>query len=101
MSKIEKIKKSLDEMESFISDSHSKQTDDKISLAAQKGHMLLDRAEQGAHGLAHKMHEKREMYRKMDKNKKDKMWEYFIAAMVALIAIMTLKKINNRSHKDD
>lgn len=100
MSKIEKIKKSLDEMENFISESGVHRTDDKINHAAQKGHIILDRAQEGAHNLAHKMKEKRDMYRNMDKDKKDKMWEYFIYGMVALIAIMTFKKIRNKSHKE-
>lgn len=100
MSKIEKIKKSLDEMEAQLSESGLHRTDEKIHQAAQKGHVILDRAEHGAHNLAHKMKEKRDMYRNMDEKKKDKMWDIFIATMVTLIAIMAFKKIRNKRDKD-
>lgn len=96
---IEKIKKSLNEIEEHLASDDDKEveTKDVISKLAEKSHDIIDKAEAGASNLSEKIKEKTESFNSLeDKDKKKSMCKYISAAVVAIIAILSFKKLRNK-----
>ena len=103
ISKSEKIKKSLAEMESHLSDSELEDSSkEKISQMAEKGRVFIDRAENKAHEIASKIKEEKGCHcHGCSDDKKEKMKKCFISAFVAFLAIVTFKKMKKKFKKDE
>lgn len=99
MSKIEKIKKSLLEMESYLTDSDvDNGSREKIAQVADKGRSYIDKAEKKANEMATKIKEKIDSHKHHgDEQKNEKMKKCFITILIALIAIMSFKKMKKNS----
>ncbi len=100
MSKIENIKKTLAEMESYLAGPEADdKLNDKISQMAEKARNFIDSAENKANEVVTKISEKKLNHCCDDKHKQERMNKYFITALMAFLAIVTLKKIKKESQK--
>ena len=101
-SKLENLKKAISEMEEHLAHGDIEdKSKDRISHLAEKGRAFINRAENKANEMADKMKEKKESYSYSDEEKKEKMWKFFITALIAFIAIMSLKKMKKKLHHRD
>lgn len=102
MSKIEKVKESINEMKSYLSNNNDEdEVSAKISSLADKGRSVIDKTEKGANEIARKVKEKKKQYENMDDKKKDRIWYYFLASVIAILAIFSFKAIKNKTNKED
>jgi ribosomal protein L37AE/L43A len=96
--KKESIKKTLSEMEpSFTGSDMEDKSSEKISQMAEKGRTFIDRVEDKANEVAAKIREKHKCHDCDEKQKKEKIKKCFVTALVAFIAVMSLKKISLKS----
>lgn len=94
---LKKIKKSLNEIEDNLigEDNIVKNIKDGASSVADKSHDLIDKAEKGVGELTDKLVEKKEACCP-DHDKNKSMLKYIGAGFLALIAILSFKKMGRK-----
>lgn len=104
ISRIQKIKDNLDEMESLLTGDDKEKANDLIAKTAKRSremvgraseaaHSMIDRAEEGAGKLAIGIRKARSRFDEMDKEKKRKIRQGAGTALAVILAIVIGKKL--------